>query len=250
MQCWHTLIVKWYLATDQDVQHNPKTPNIDFRSCVRLCLQQLWRCKVQTPAKRLQMAGRSKQVTQAKINDLNIARLTYQDVLDLEVSVNDAVSMAIVQGARNLSAEFPSLFLLQPSVRDNIVKHLSPIDIFKKHIPMVGRAHHISHGTYVWVIQKSDNGGFTCRSDFLRMVGSFSICSTLIMSIISRPSRHNLDCDLMIIVSLDGKNRLRLGDKYLFASFDLPSQLHFAHTSCANRLPKNPIPCLRWYCSS
>lgn len=62
------------------------------------------------------MTSRSKEIAQAKINDLDVTRLADQDILDLQISMDDAVSMAIVQGARNLSAELPGLLLLQPSM--------------------------------------------------------------------------------------------------------------------------------------
>jgi len=62
------------------------------------------------------MTSWSKEIAQAKINDLDVACLTDQDILNLQISMDYAVSMAIVQGARNLSAELPGLLLLQSSM--------------------------------------------------------------------------------------------------------------------------------------
>jgi hypothetical protein len=38
MQGGHALVIKWHLATDQNIQHNTKTPDIHLRSRVRLSL--------------------------------------------------------------------------------------------------------------------------------------------------------------------------------------------------------------------
>lgn len=58
------------------------------------------------------MVPRVEHVAEAEIDDLDISSLADQDVLDLQVSMNDAVSMAVVQSARDLPAELPRLLLL------------------------------------------------------------------------------------------------------------------------------------------
>ena len=62
------------------------------------------------------MACGSKQITQTEVNDFNVAGLAYQNILNLEVSMNDTVAMTVVQSTRDLSAELPSLLLLQSSM--------------------------------------------------------------------------------------------------------------------------------------
>ena len=54
MQLRHTLIVKGNLSTNQHVQNNTKTPDIDFRPGVLSRLEQLGRGKVQTATKSLE----------------------------------------------------------------------------------------------------------------------------------------------------------------------------------------------------
>jgi hypothetical protein len=117
------------------------------------------------------------------------------------ISVNNAVSVTIVQGAGDLSAELPSLLVLQPPMRDYIVEHLPPIDVFKEHIPMICSAHNVSHSTYIWVIQKGDNSCFSCCADLLRMISPFSICPTLVVSIVCRATGNDLYSDLKGLVS-------------------------------------------------
>src|SRR6187402_2906256 len=114
-----------------------------------------------------------------------------------------AVSMTVVQRARYLPAKLPSLLLLQSSMRDDIIEHLAPVDVFKKHIPMVCSAHHISHCTYVRMIQKSNDSSFSCSANLFRMIGAFSISSALIMPIIGRASRNDLNSNLITLVIHD-----------------------------------------------
>jgi hypothetical protein len=143
-----------------------------------------------------------KKIAEAKVDDLDVSSLANQDVLDLEISVDDAVSMAVIEGTGDLSAELPSLLLLQPSMRDDVVKHLSTIDVFKEHVPVVGRPHDIAHATDKWVVQESHDGSFSGCSDLLGVVSSLPICSTLVMStVFCRASRHNLDRNLQSRVS-------------------------------------------------
>jgi hypothetical protein len=112
MQGGHALVIKRHLSTDQDIQHDTKTPDIYFRPRIRPSLQKFWCSKVQAPTEGLQMALGGKQIAQAEINDLDVSSLADQDVLNLEVSVYDAIPMAIVERARNLPAELSSLLLL------------------------------------------------------------------------------------------------------------------------------------------
>ena len=38
MQLWHALIIEWYLATDQDVEDDTETPDVDLRAGILLRL--------------------------------------------------------------------------------------------------------------------------------------------------------------------------------------------------------------------
>ena len=39
MQRWHALIVEGNLATDKDIEDDAKTPYIDLRASINLCIQ-------------------------------------------------------------------------------------------------------------------------------------------------------------------------------------------------------------------
>lgn len=77
VQLGHTLIVKRNLAADQDIEDNAEAPNVNFRTGVLLGLQQLWRCEVQATTKGFEVAPWRKEITQPKVDNLNISSLAY-----------------------------------------------------------------------------------------------------------------------------------------------------------------------------
>jgi hypothetical protein len=127
----HALVVKWHLATDQNIQDDAKAPHINLGTGVGSGLQKLRRGKVQATAKGLEMATWGEEVAQAKINDLDIAGLADEYVLDLEVAVDDAVPMTVVKGTRDLTAKLPGLLLLELAMGNDIIEHLAAVDIFE-----------------------------------------------------------------------------------------------------------------------
>ena len=214
MQLGHTLIIERYFPTHQHVQDDTKTPDVYFRACILPRLQEFRRSKVQTTTERFEMALGCEQVAQTEIDNFDIPRLAYQDILDFQVSVNDAIPMAIIQSTCYLAAKLPSLFLLQPAMRDDVVQHLTSIDILKQHVPMVIGTHHISHCADIRVIEQSDDGCFSGSPDFLGVICTFAV--SIITMLVSRLPWHNLDSNLL-------------------SSLQILSQLYFAHAPCSYR---------------
>ena len=85
MQRRHALIVERHLAAHEHIQHDPETPHIDFWPSVEPRVEQLRRGKVERSAERRQLGRRRKQVGQTKVDDLDVARVGDEDVLDLEI---------------------------------------------------------------------------------------------------------------------------------------------------------------------
>ena len=73
------------------------------------------------------MCARREEVAGPKVDDFYIAGLADEDVLYLQISVNDAVSVAVIKGTGDLTTEFSSLFLFEFPMGDDIVKHLTAI---------------------------------------------------------------------------------------------------------------------------
>lgn len=149
----HALIVKRYLSTNEYIEHNAKAPHVDFGAGIGPGLQQLRRGKIKTSAESLQMAARCEEIAQAKVNDFDITSLADEYVLDLQVSMHDAVSMTIVQGTGDLTTKLSSLLLLELPVRDDIVKHLTAIYVFKQHVPMVICSDNIAQAANVRMVE-------------------------------------------------------------------------------------------------
>lgn len=158
-------------------------------------MQQLRRGKVQASAERLQVATRGKQVAQAKVNNLNIASLADENVLNLQVAVDDAVAVTVVESAGNLSTELAGLLLLKLAVGDDVVEHLAAIDKLEEHIPVVVCANYITQAANVGVVEEGDDGSFTGGANLFRLVGALFI-GTALMVIVGRAARNYFAGDL------------------------------------------------------
>lgn len=97
------------------------------------------------------MIPRRKEIAQTEINDFYIPRLADKNVFYLEIPVHNTIPMAIVQSTCDLPAKFSGLLFFQSAMRDNVIQHLTPIDILKKHVPVVIRSNNITHRTNIWM---------------------------------------------------------------------------------------------------
>lgn len=78
---------------------------------------------------------------------------------------------------------------------DDIVEHLSTVDILKEHIPVVVRAHHITKSADIRVIKQGDDRSLSSRADFFGLVCSFFV-GAAVMVLLCRASRDDLAGDL------------------------------------------------------
>jgi hypothetical protein len=196
MECWHALIVKWHLSADQNVEDNAETPHIHLGAGVCLCLQQFRGGKVEATAKGLQVPARSKQITQAKVDDFDVTSLADENVLNLQVTVHNAVAMAVVQGAGDLSAKLARLLLLELSVGNDVIEHLTAVDKLEEHVPVVVGSDDISQAADVGMVEEGDDGGLAGCADLLGLVGSLPFGSGLV-TIVGRATGDNLAGDLL-----------------------------------------------------
>lgn len=185
------MVIKRYLAANQHVEDNTKAPNVDFGASVGAGLEQLGGGKVETAAEGLEVATRGKEVAQTKVNDFDISRLADEDVFDFQVAVDDAVAVAVVEGAGDLTAELAGLLFLELAVGDDVVEHLASIDKLKEHVPVIVCTNDIAKSTDVRVVEEGDDGGFTCGANLFGLVGTLFIGATLVV-IVGRAARNNL----------------------------------------------------------
>jgi hypothetical protein len=77
---------------------------------------------------------------------------------------------------------------------DDIVEHLSTVDILEEHVPMKICTINVSHATYVRMVNETNNGGFASSPDFFGVICSFSFCSGTVF--ICRLTGYNFDGNL------------------------------------------------------
>ena len=97
--------------------------------------------------------------------------------------MNDVVEMAILQRTPNLPCKLSRHPFPQSTVTDDIVQHLTSIDILKNHIIVMLVDYHFSHATYVGVIEKHGKGSFAKSPDLLGGIfGSLPRCGVVVDS--------------------------------------------------------------------
>ena len=194
VQLRHTLVVKGDFTTHQDIEDDAKTPYIHLGPRVLFGLQQLGGGKIQAATERLEQALWREQVAQPKVDDLDISRLADEYVFDLQVSVDDAVAVAIIQCTCDLTGEFAGLLLFEAAMGDDVVEHLTAVDVFEEHVPVVVGPNHVTHAADIRMVQEADDGSLPCCSYLLRMVGPLAVGLAVVL--VRGLSRNDLDGDL------------------------------------------------------
>ena len=136
------------------------------------------------------MASGSEEVAQAEVDDLYVACLAYEDIFNLEITVNYAIPVTVVQGTDDLPTKLASLFLLELAMRDDIVEHLAAIDKLEQHIPVVISPHDISEAADVRMAEEGNNSCFASCANLFRLVCPFFLRSALV-AIVRRTTRDN-----------------------------------------------------------
>jgi len=84
--------------------------------------------------------------------------------------MNDVVQMAILQSAPYLPRELPGDPFPQSTMADDVVEHLTTVNVFENHVVVVLVDNHFAHSADVGVIQEHGEGGLAEGSDFLGCV--------------------------------------------------------------------------------
>lgn len=167
------------------------------------------------------MAAGRKEVAQAEINNFDVAVFANENIFDFEVPMNDAISVTVIQGARNLATEFASLLLLKLAVGYNIVEHLAAVDVLEQHIPVIIRSNDIAHAADMRMVEQGNDSRLASCSYFFRLIRTFLVGTALVF--LGRASGDDFASDLL-------------------GAIFLPSKLHLAHASSANGLAQDPFP--------
>ena len=82
--------------------------------------------------------------------------------------MNDVVFVTVLEGATDLSGEFPGDALAEAAVGDDVVEHLTTVYEFKDHVVVGGLDDELAHATDVRVVEEHREGGLADCADFLR----------------------------------------------------------------------------------
>ena len=85
MQGWHALIVEGDLPTDEDVEDDSETPDVDFGTGVETSVEEFGGGEVERTAEGGKLGVRGEEVGETEVDDLDVSRVGDEDVLDLEV---------------------------------------------------------------------------------------------------------------------------------------------------------------------
>lgn len=143
MQRGHALIIKGYPSTDENIKDDAKTPDIHLRAGIGASLQELGGREVETAAKCFEVPSWGEEIAKSKVDDLDVPGFADQDVFDLQITMDYAVPVTIVESTGDLTAKLSRLFLLQLAMGYDVVEHLATIDKLEKHIPMIVGPYHI-----------------------------------------------------------------------------------------------------------
>lgn len=124
-QCRNVLIVKRQSATQQDVQDDATTPDINLRSSIKLAIDNFRGSIVGTATAGLEKAAVVHYIGQTEIGNLDIELFIKQKVLGLEISMGNLVSVTVLNGGDDLLKEATGIVLRHAPVLDDIVKKLA-----------------------------------------------------------------------------------------------------------------------------
>lgn len=92
------------------------------------------------------------KIRKTKIDYLDIAGMRNENVLDLEITMDDVISMTVLQSGANLPGELASDSLTKAAMGYDVVEHLAAIDVLEDHVIMVLVDNKFPHATDVRVM--------------------------------------------------------------------------------------------------
>ncbi len=81
--------------------------------------------------------------------------------------MNNVIAMAVVQGTSYLASKLARDSFPQTTVANNVIKHLTTVDILKDHVVVVGMDNHLPHAAYIRVMEEHRERRFANGSNFL-----------------------------------------------------------------------------------
>jgi len=79
------LIVERDLSTDEDVEDDSETPDVDFGTSVETSVEEFGSGEVEGTAEGRELGVRGEEVGESEVDDLDVSRVGDEDILDLKI---------------------------------------------------------------------------------------------------------------------------------------------------------------------
>lgn len=159
--------------------------------------------------------------------------------------MHNAVPVAVVQRTPNLPRELACHSFSQPPVADDVVQHLSPVDILGHHVIVVLVNDHLPHPADVRVMEQHRQRSLAQDTDLLRrflrslLRRRLRVSRRLDAAAARSDARKDFDSELD-----DGQRRRHTphtSSAHLFPCHVVMRELHFAHAPRTQRLAQRVI---------
>ena len=90
--------------------------------------------------------------------------------MDIRTSVYDAIAVEVVEGTSDLPCKLASDSFPETTMADDVVEHLTPVDVFEDHVVVMLMDDHFTHAADVRMVEQHRESSLPDGADFLGSV--------------------------------------------------------------------------------
>lgn len=143
------------------------------------------------------------EVTETEIDKFDVIIVVEEKILGLQVSMDNAKFVDILNAREDLSVHLARLGLFQPSILDNVLEELAARTVFHDQVQVVIVFNHIIELNDVWMPDFLENCDLT--------VDSFQVCMVLYLLFLEYFDRHLFVSGIMCTLLNLAEGALSLG---------------------------------------
>mmetsp|Transcript_27182 Transcript_27182/g.33812 ORF Transcript_27182/g.33812 Transcript_27182/m.33812 type:complete len:303 (+) Transcript_27182:888-1796(+) len=147
IQLLRILILKGQVAANHRVQDDTRTPDVCTEAEVTLTADHLRGGIAGTTARCFELLAFLVEVAEAEIDELNVVVVVEEEVLGLEVAMDDAQLVNILNARQNLRVHLAGFGLLEAPVLDNVLEKLSTRAVLHYQVQVVIVLNHLQPAT-------------------------------------------------------------------------------------------------------
>ena len=121
-QCWYEFIIEGKSANEEDVENDATAPDVDFWASIQLAPNDFWCSVIWTATTGLEEVPVCHDVAQAEVCNLDVHVLVQQQILRLQITMNNLMSVTVLDSANYLLKQLPSFGFSQSAVLDDVVE--------------------------------------------------------------------------------------------------------------------------------